>query len=497
MRDLLAGKPVRFLHCTTEGDPAVLAGPLKAEGAERLSAYPEQRGINLSLRGCRIRVAAARGGPNGNGTIIEDLRRRGLTINSIGLSLNPGSRGLPLDPTNGVADIEARLIRMNHPYVFLEEPIMLLRAVRLSARMEFALEERTQARMQSARDGNYVERASPAARGEELEAIAYEPDPAAVLRALEKEEWLEAAYGKGVRAAKMDLNGLSRLTPTLESWEQLGLTADSGLVAMPMLLAGLATSDQGRLAQWLPSRHLASDWKKVKSEAAGLEKKILAASAGSSWLRRAEEAIEKSQPEAVVYASVEPANPKAGKKLKDFQNAALQMRQRLPLGILRAQGMAPHSLEAEGILRPWYRRLLSGEAISDAELAEGLRAAVLAVRPAPPQEPTETASRSAKAQRPELARTSKPPTAPTAKPAQQPLAKVSAPSQLKSASPSAKPAPMPATAARGRPQAAPAPANSAKTPQRAKAVSRPAPRQSPARSSPKRRMAKALARKKK
>ncbi|MGH9482445.1 MAG: hypothetical protein ACRD1L_10195, partial [Terriglobales bacterium] len=272
MRDLLAGRPVRFLHCTTEGDPAVLAGALKAEGAERLSAQPEHHSLNFSLRGCRMRVTAARGS-SGPGTIIEDLRRRGLTLNSIGLSLNPGSRGLPLDPTNGVADIEARLIRMNHAYVFLEDPIMLLRAVRLGTRMEYALEERTQARMQIAREEDYLARASAAARGEELEAIAYEPDPAAVLRALDKDAWLEAAFGKGVRAAKMDLGGLSRLTATLESWEQLGLTADSGWVAMPMLLGGLASADQARLAPLLPSRHLGSEWKKVKAEAAGLEKK--------------------------------------------------------------------------------------------------------------------------------------------------------------------------------------------------------------------------------
>ncbi|MGH9477254.1 MAG: hypothetical protein ACRD1C_13145 [Terriglobales bacterium] len=390
MRDLLTARPVRLLSFTTEGDPMSLQPALAAAGAERMSPQPDSATLSLSLCGCRLRVQAARGSRGTSGaTIHEDLRRRSLALNSIGLSLNDGSRGLPLDPCNGAADIEARLIRMNHPYVFLDDPIAALRTVRLRTRLGFTIEERTAARIEAAREGNYLAHATPTARGQEWEAIAYEPDPAAVLTALEKEQWLAPTFGSAVRTRVMNLNALAKLTSTVEIWEQFGLTVDVGLLAMPLMLAGLPAADQNRIAQSLPSSHLATGWKKLVSEAAALGKRLPAlASSGPGWLRSTHEALEKFSPEAVVYATLVPANAKAARKLHDFQTLALEQRQRLPLGVLRALGMAPHSRQSEQLLHPWFRRLLAGEALTDAALAEGVRAAALAVQgPAPAPAP--------------------------------------------------------------------------------------------------------------
>ena len=59
------------------------------------------------------------------------------------LSLNPGSRGLLMDPFNGAADIEAKLIRVLHNYAFVEDPSRLIRAARFAARFQWPIEERT------------------------------------------------------------------------------------------------------------------------------------------------------------------------------------------------------------------------------------------------------------------------------------------------------------------------------------------------------------------
>ncbi|HVB40400.1 MAG TPA: hypothetical protein VNE83_05840 [Terriglobales bacterium] len=377
MRDLVAGQPVRSLEITTEGDPVALAGALGQAGAERLETLEAPRGVRFMYRGVRVRMAAARTAA-GPATIMEALRHRGLTLNSIGLSLNAGSRGLPLDPTNGIGDIEARLVRMNDAYVFYEDPIVLLRAVRLQVRLEFTLEERTAARMATAQEGNYLERAAPEARGLELAAIAYQPGIATLLRALEAGHWLEPAFGKGVQCSKMQLPALARLPEVVEAWQQLGLTIDSGLPALALMLGQLAPADQNRLTRWLPDQRL-REWKKLSTTARSFEALWLkaASSASGDWLRRSQAVIEKVEPEAVVFASLRPQNAKAGKRLAEFQTAAQQARSRIPLGVLRGLGLAPRSLRAEEIVRPLYRRLLGGEGLSDAEITADLRAAVM------------------------------------------------------------------------------------------------------------------------
>ena len=73
--------------------------------------------------------------------ILDDLRRRDFTANAMALSLNEGSWGLLLDPLNGTADISTRHLRLVSNYGFLEDPIRLVRAIRLISRTGWEMEE--------------------------------------------------------------------------------------------------------------------------------------------------------------------------------------------------------------------------------------------------------------------------------------------------------------------------------------------------------------------
>src|ERR1022692_1745776 len=174
LRDLIYGYPIRDLDFAVEGPALKVAKSLirhspegskiDAEFDERLRSahllYPS--GLTVEISACR----ATHRGENGRGSgkkgqvefagIYEDLRRRDFSMNAIALSLNPKSRGLLLDPNNGVADIERHEIRILQNSAFMDDPVRLVRAVRFRMRLRFTLEPRTEAQFQAALDAGVI-----------------------------------------------------------------------------------------------------------------------------------------------------------------------------------------------------------------------------------------------------------------------------------------------------------------------------------------------------
>ena len=75
------------------------------------------------------------------GTIADDLATRDFTINAIAVPLAGGD---PVDPHAGRADIEAGVIRAVSPTVFADDPLRLLRAVRLEDELGFRIDSETE-----------------------------------------------------------------------------------------------------------------------------------------------------------------------------------------------------------------------------------------------------------------------------------------------------------------------------------------------------------------
>ena len=142
----LVGGAVRDLiqrRCPTDLDMAVLSDA--ASFARRLASKNDGHWVMIGKNQLRVHrvicrqhiidVSAIRGR-----NIISDLLARDFTINA--LACDPSS-GHIIDCTGGLNDLRRKVIRMVHPANMQQDPVRLLRAYRLSAGLQFTIEERT------------------------------------------------------------------------------------------------------------------------------------------------------------------------------------------------------------------------------------------------------------------------------------------------------------------------------------------------------------------
>src|ERR1700726_4164175 len=195
VRDVVSGMSIRDLDFTIEGNPARMVRELEKGGAKVAREDESLRTAELLLSGeVDASISAARediyARPGAKretrfSTIMEDLRRRDFSINAIAISLNANSRGLLLDPTNGLADLERREIRALSIHSFTNQPVRLLRALRYAARMGFKMESRTNDWFNLALERELQKTISAEDAGSEFRQAAREEKPFAVLKAWE------------------------------------------------------------------------------------------------------------------------------------------------------------------------------------------------------------------------------------------------------------------------------------------------------------------------
>src|SRR5881227_1804263 len=295
VRDIISGFPIRDLDFTVQGNPVKLQKEFERAGAVVGGSEGDSQTVYITLPGgVRAEVSSARteryektGKPPivTPATIIEDLRRRDFTVNAMALSLNPGSRGLLMDPFNGVADLEAKHLRILQNYAFLEEPSRMLRALRLMTRFHWTLEERTQARFDAAKEGNYLENIANRAIGYEIEQIAHEDDPLAVMRAFEKEGWMKILFPAWT-TAKVDVAGLTALQKTRQQLTDIGVQSDPAAARMYFLTRKISEKEVHAMQKLLPRHHFVEQWLNIENDAKDLAKQLLSkeyAAPSATW----------------------------------------------------------------------------------------------------------------------------------------------------------------------------------------------------------------------
>lgn len=143
VRDRLLGRPVADLDVMLEGDPGegaraiAMAARSTGAGAACFALSEEFGAWRVVARegGWQIDVESMRGG-----SLQADLELRDFTVNAIAEPLEGGE---PLDPLGGLDDLRAARLRLAGPAAFAEDPLRVLRLVRVAVELELEPEQET------------------------------------------------------------------------------------------------------------------------------------------------------------------------------------------------------------------------------------------------------------------------------------------------------------------------------------------------------------------
>jgi tRNA nucleotidyltransferase/poly(A) polymerase len=350
VRDLITGASLRDLDFTVEGNPTKIARELEKGGAKILSEDEKLRHIEVLFGGdVEGSIAAARDDhyvrPGTRpeirwSTIMEDLRRRDFSLNSIAISLNPASRGLLLDPTNGLSDIERGEVRALTIHSFTNQPVRLLRVLRFSSRMGFKLEQRTQEWFDLAIERELHKTIAPEDAGEELRALAREERPTVVLKAWEQHELLDAV-NPNLAKRHPDYDAITKLMRVREDLFTAGFRPRLATPMMLAILGRLKDREQGGVLSKAGYRSAETEAVIGFPEEALEVQKELAGRKMNAPID-AYRFIEKLPLDQVAYLLAESRNSAALSKIRAYLNKWRPMRNTLPVvaNELEALGMA-------------------------------------------------------------------------------------------------------------------------------------------------------------
>lgn len=347
VRDIVSGASVRDLDITIQGNPLKFKKDLEKAGFAITGSHEPSQTLYLRFGGkARVEVSAARtetfpkpARPEYRpAVILDDLRRRDFTANAMALSLNEGSWGLLLDPLNGTADITSRSLRLVSNYGFLEDPIRLVRAVRLVSRTGWEMDERTKSRYENAKAEGVIASVPAAQRGYELEEIAYEEEPLQVLKALEAEGWMEHLSPTWT-SRSADAQGLERLHDRLVQLLMAGLQPDPSAAQFRLMTSKLSSAHVSALKRLFVRGDLVEEAEKLDAEAKKVLQQITskdAAKPSKLW-----KLLHSVKPEAVLWLFFTGKGAAIQNRFESFFKKWPEARQKIPNAILADMRILP------------------------------------------------------------------------------------------------------------------------------------------------------------
>lgn len=374
VRDLTSGHAVRELEVALHGNALKLKKALEKLGGTIWGEDEPSRSLYLCFPGTvRVNLVSTHrveypkpGKPVYHfASIHEDLRRRDFTVNSMAISLNEGSYGLLMDPLNGAADIEGRILRLVSNYGFLDDPSLLIRASRYRARLGWEMDMRTQARYDNAKAEEVIASLSEHARSEELEQIGHEEDGLKVLRALEDEGWMKVLFPAWI-SAKADEAKLAALHELAMQLQLQGVHPDMSAAQMQLLTAKLAPKDLSALKKTMLRPGFVAEWNSLDSLASGFAKVLLGkhnAKPSATY-----KLFMSHDPEAILWLGFTSKNKEVQERFNLFLKVWPEARQRIPYLLMHEMRITPELPAFADIVHSVFLELIDGNLTTPEEM---------------------------------------------------------------------------------------------------------------------------------
>ena len=226
VRDALLGLPVHDLDFALDGDTLRVARLV----AKRLNA--QYYALDDERHTGRVITALQDGSllfldfvTLLGGDLDQDLRHRDFTVNAMALSL--ADRSTILDPCQGQVDLQQKILRACSPASLMDDPVRVLRGIRLSIQLGWQMSSETVQQVKQAFP--MLSQSSPERQRDELFKILSGPKPAEALRVMERLGGLpyilpELTPLKG--ETQSPPHGLDVWEHTLDLLQRLGWLAD-------------------------------------------------------------------------------------------------------------------------------------------------------------------------------------------------------------------------------------------------------------------------------
>lgn len=152
VRDIFLKRSNHDIDIVVIGDGMVFAKRVAEEFSVEAKLYPKFKTATIMIGQDGFDIVTARkefyASPAAlpeveRGSIYDDLIRRDFSINAMALAINPSKFGMLIDPFHGKEDLDKGIIRVMHNLSFIEDPTRILRSIRFSRRLNFALEHET------------------------------------------------------------------------------------------------------------------------------------------------------------------------------------------------------------------------------------------------------------------------------------------------------------------------------------------------------------------